>query len=270
MSRDISPLCHEASHLEASGRRSTPWRRPASASYPASPVLDMRRCAECGRSFIPSSRHLRCPACRSKAMCTCGRPKQAKSQCCRACRAVMARAANGNWKGGRTRHKGGYVMIRVSDHPRARKSPYVFEHVLVAEQLLGRNLLPGESIHHRNGIRDDNRPENLELWTKPQPSGIRVSDAIAWARELLERYGTVECGAPPKVLEAGQALLEVPGVEPGSFLVLAGLLRAQPVRESRDATTHRQLWHPQPHFDVPPGREARPGGKPLVMTSTSG
>jgi hypothetical protein len=114
----------------------------------------------------------------------------------------MSEAANGNWKGGRTRHKAGYVMIRVPDHPRAVKSPYVFEHVLVAEQLLGRYLLPGESIHHRNGIRDDNRPENLELWTKPQPSGIRVSDAIAWARELLERYSEVERGAPPTMLRS--------------------------------------------------------------------
>ena len=112
----------------------------------------------------------------------------------------MTREANGNWKGGRTRHKAGYVMIRVPGHPRAGRSPYVFEHILVAEQLLGRHLEPGESIHHRNGIRDDNRTENLELWTKPQPSGIRVSDAIVWAREILERYEPEGRGAPPTML----------------------------------------------------------------------
>jgi hypothetical protein len=70
-------------------------------------------------------------------------------------------------------------MVRVPDHPRARRSPYVFEHILVAVRVLGRFVEAGESVHHRNGVRDDNRPENLELWIKPQPSGIRVSDAIA-------------------------------------------------------------------------------------------
>jgi hypothetical protein len=75
----------------------------------------------------------------------------------------VANEANGNWKGGRTIPKAGYVMVRVPDHPRAKRSPYVFEHILVAERLLARHLEPGESVHHRNGVRDDNRPENLEL-----------------------------------------------------------------------------------------------------------
>ncbi len=89
-------------------------------------------------------------------------------------------------------------MVRAPGHPRAGTSPYVFEHILVAEQLLGRYLVEGESVHHINGVRDDNRPENLELWTRPQPSGVRVSDAIPWARRKYELY--VADGAPPTVL----------------------------------------------------------------------
>jgi hypothetical protein len=81
-------------------------------------------------------------------------------------------------------------MIRLPDHPRApRNHGYVFEHILVMEEMLGRYLLPEESVHHRNGVRDDNRPENLELWVRPQPSGIRAEDAVEWARQIIARYG---------------------------------------------------------------------------------
>jgi hypothetical protein len=52
----------------------------------------------------------------------------------------------------------------------AGRSPYVFEHILVAEELLGRYLVEGESVHHINDVRDDNRPKSLELWTRPQPT----------------------------------------------------------------------------------------------------
>src|SRR5436190_14194603 len=96
-------------------------------------------CAECGRTFHPSSRHLRCPACRAKAICICGRDKQKKSATCGACRTERG-TANGNWRGGRTRHKRGYVMVYVPGHPRAVSGPYVFEHILVMEATLGRYM----------------------------------------------------------------------------------------------------------------------------------
>lgn len=72
--------------------------------------------------------------------------------------------------------KGGYVKVHDRHHHRADKAGFVFEHIKVMEQTLGREMLPNEYVHHKNGINNDNRPENLELWVTGQPFGQRVND----------------------------------------------------------------------------------------------
>lgn len=83
----------------------------------------------------------------------------------------------------------GYAFIKMPQHPRAHPtSGRVREHIVVMEKILGRSLLPGEEVHHKNGIRSDNRPSNLELWVRSQPAGARAKDLVKWAEEILERY----------------------------------------------------------------------------------
>jgi len=87
------------------------------------------------------------------------------------------------WKGGRSIGKDGYVRVRLPEHPHKDYANYVAEHRLVMEKALGRYLKSHEHVHHRNGLRHDNRIENLELWAQPHPSSKKVEDLVTWVVE---------------------------------------------------------------------------------------
>jgi hypothetical protein len=70
-------------------------------------------------------------------------------------------------------HSDGYTMIKTD-------GGWMLHHRFVIEQTLGRRLEDFENVHHINGRRSDNRPENLELWVKPQPNGQRAIDLARW------------------------------------------------------------------------------------------
>jgi len=71
-----------------------------------------------------------------------------------------------SWKGGRRKDRFGYIQIWMPEHPNAKMKGYIHEHRLVMSNHLKRPLNSWEFVHHRNGIKDDNRIENLELMTK--------------------------------------------------------------------------------------------------------
>lgn len=107
-------------------------------------------CQQCGTEFDVTNR------------------KNANRFCSRRCLYQWNRGSNApNWKGGKFIDKSGYVMVRLPDHPRAKRffggGGYVREHIVVMEQELGRSLRKDETVHHINGDRSDNRPANLEI-----------------------------------------------------------------------------------------------------------
>jgi hypothetical protein len=123
-------------------------------------------CARCGASFLTVNKGTKTcsQSCASIAADTGKRMR------------MMDQRGEKNiaWKGGRTVDNFGYVRIIVPGHHSVTKTkPRVLEHRYVMEQKLGRPLLEHETVHHINGIKTDNRPENLELWAVHQPKGQR-------------------------------------------------------------------------------------------------
>ncbi len=87
------------------------------------------------------------------------------------------------------KRKDGYIIMQLKSPYTTTKYNTIFEHVLIMSRYLERPLIKGETVHHKNGMRNDNRIENLELWNTSQPPGQRVEDKINWAKEFLHQYG---------------------------------------------------------------------------------
>jgi hypothetical protein len=103
----------------------------------------------------------------------------------------------------RVKRTDGYVTISgMYHHPNANSRGVIKEHRYVMAQKLGRPLLDNENVHHINGIRSDNRPENLELWTKFQPPGQRVEDLVEYAKKLLAIYSPKSLNNDPMFANA--------------------------------------------------------------------
>lgn len=99
------------------------------------------------------------------------------------------RAGAGEW-GSWLPFSDGYIGRR-RQHTETGYRETQLQHRYVMEQHLGRPMLPGETVHHKNGVRTDNRLENLELWSSSQPAGQRVKDKLAWAHQIIAQYENI-------------------------------------------------------------------------------
>ncbi len=118
--------------------------------------------------------------------CDCGNEKIVRSDMLKAgsvqsCGCKSSGTKHYRWKGGKTTSSRGYELIRVNGE-------YVPEHRVVMEEILGRKLHVFETVHHKNGLKRDNRPENLELWAKAHGYGQRTSDLLEYALAIIKQH----------------------------------------------------------------------------------
>ena len=134
---------------------------------------DAKWCRECQKAHIHEGQSLICPICG-------GRKKCGESSHCQLCENKL-RAKKGdkswNWKGGKSKTQSGHVVILKPEGYETYKHRYISEHRFIWEQAYGK-LPKGYVIHHFNGVKDDNRRENLVALPRNAHSGSVVLNAF--------------------------------------------------------------------------------------------
>ncbi len=151
-----------------------------------------KQCSKCGKTCVLShfTKNKRrkdghesyCKDCKNapaQDQCLgCGRLKYKYSEVCRGC---YDKNRGNSWV-----NSGGYVVLSQYMTGLDRQ---ILEHRYVMQSVLERDLFPWEDVHHKNGVKTDNRIENLELWTTSQPRGQRVQDVLEYCEWYIETYG---------------------------------------------------------------------------------
>jgi hypothetical protein len=112
-------------------------------------------------------------------------------------------ADNHTWKGGRILNGEGYSMIKTEGHPRANDGGYVFEHILIWEKVHNKYLPKGYVVHHLNGVKTDNRPENLVAMLR----GAHASITDVYKQRIRELEAEVKL--LEKALDNSQMIFKV-------------------------------------------------------------
>ena len=130
---------------------------------------------------------------------------------------MMAPEETSGWRGGRQVDKQGYVMVKRPDHPAARRDGYVLVHRMIYEDSRGVRLPGNVLVHHINGIKDDNRPENLVAFTR-----VEHLRAHTIANEVIGLF------LDDRLLEAAKAHVRAHGALPDLEALTAQLYGSAP------------------------------------------
>ena len=140
------------------------------------------KCEQCGNDFYASGWQLR------------ERGTRQPKYCSRECKHAALRGNQPPWAkpDETTTHSAGYVLAWCPEHPRASHGR-VFEHILVAEQMLGRYLIADEFVHHRDRNKKNNDPDNLLVLTSSEHAKLHAQESPVESTKVEMQCG--ECGA---------------------------------------------------------------------------
>ncbi len=111
---------------------------------------------------------------------------------------------NGNWKGGRHLNHSGYIDILNPDHTEKSKTYYILEHIWVWQKVHNKKLPDGYIVHHLNGIKTDNRPENLIAMKRNSHSPLSIVEPYKRKiRELEARIAQYKTNLQPSLFKNG-------------------------------------------------------------------